>query len=102
VKEQIKFFIFQGIFGLLSIYGFLALPASETDRAIWMGLSLFRLSIIFISFALVIFLLLMIFYSSIATLSLEKVWNKIILVFDNNQLVLASIMASLFIISVGS
>lgn len=109
MKEQIKFplkaarrfFIFQGIFGLLSIYGFLALPASETDRAVWMGLSLFRLSIIFISFALVIFLLIMIFYSSIATLSLEKVWNKMIHVFVNHQLVLASIMASLFIISVG-
>ena len=102
LKNARRFLIFQGIFGLLSVYGFLALPASESDRAIWMGLSLFRILIIFISLALVIFLLLMIFYSFINTLMLENVWNKIIISIDKHQLLLTSIMASLLIISIGS
>jgi len=102
LKNTRRFFIFQGIFGLLSIYGFLALPASESDRAIWMGLSLFRLIIIFISLTLFIFLLVMIIFSFVNTLMLENIWNKIINIFDNHQLLLTSIIASLFIISIGS
>ena len=100
-KNTRIFFIIQGIFGLLSVYGFLALPASESDRAIWMGLSLFRLLIIFISFTLVILLLLMIFYSYTTTSKLESTWNKITLYFVNRQLLLTTIIALSFIFSVG-
>ena len=109
MKEQIefplknirRFFIFQGIFGPISIYGFLMLPASESDRAIWMGLSLFRLLIIIFSLALVIFLIIMIFYSFLAVLKLENVWGKIVIYIENHSLLLTSLMASSFMVSVG-
>ena len=93
LKNARRFYIFQGILGVLSIYGFLALPASESDRAIWMGLSLFRLIIIFISLVLIIFLLVMFFYSFIKTSMLESVWNKIINNFISHELLLTSITA---------
>ena len=46
------FLIVQTIIGLLSFVAFLKLPASESENAVWLGLSTFRL------FILVIFLLL--------------------------------------------
>lgn len=100
-KNIRSFFIIQGIFGLISIFSFLALPASESDRAIWMGLSLFRLLIISISFTLVILLLIMIFYSYTATSKLESAWKIITLWFVSHQLLLTATMTLSFIFSVG-
>ena len=99
-KNIRRFFIIQGIFGLLSVYGLLALPASESDRAIWMGLSLFRLLTIIVSFTLTILLLLMIFFSYTATSKLDSTWNKISRYFVNHQLLLSAIIALSFIFSV--
>jgi len=110
VKEQKHFpknniqrlLILQEIFGLISLYGFLALPPSESSSIVLMGFSLFRLIIIVVYFSLIILLSFMIFYSFTAASKFENVWNQIAAFLVDRQLLLTTIITVSFIITAAS
>ncbi len=100
-KNNIRRLLFlQGIFGLFSVYGFLSLPPSESNSAILMGFSLFRLIIIIVCFSMIIFFSLMILYSFTAASKFENAWNQITVYFVNRQFLLTIIFSVLFIAAV--
>ena len=73
------FLVIELLFGFLSLYAFINLPASESHNAIWMGLSLVRLIIITLYIIITLSLLVLLMFTFTNTQKYEAEWKRAVL-----------------------